>query len=271
MAKPGIPLSLPYEKITLDDAALQSFIKDSGPVFLHYKAIPCPIGKIEKMSIRSPHSEHNECSNGFIYELAGEFKAPFTSNAAQLQLTDLGILDGSTAIVTIPQHYDNNGKQIYINTYDKLYIKDNVVLSTFSEEVECSITGFDKLTFPVVDVEFLIDSKGKRYEKDAHFSVVNGGISWLTDDRPGFDVSINKGVVYSIRYLYVPFYYVSRLLHEIRIIAVANLDGSLTYRRGPYQISIVREKFFNKNQPTENEPQEQSTAVSPGTGLFGAK
>lgn len=272
MAKsPVSPLSLPYEKVTLDRISLENFTKDSGPIFVHYKATPCPIGQVEKESIRSPHAEHSECSNGFIYEKAGEFSGPFTSNAASLQLTDIGLVDGSTSIVTLPRFYNDTQEQIYINPYDRLYIKDNVVLSVFAEKIESSISGVDRATFPIERVESVIDNKGKKYSQDIHFNLVNGNIVWLSDNRPGYDVSLGKGTLYSVRYLYIPFYYVSRLLHEIRIIAFADLDGNIKYDRGPYQIAIVREKFFAKQQNVEGQEPTQSTVVAPGYGLFGVK
>lgn len=272
MAKsPIAPLNLPYEKVTLDKVSLENFTKDSGPIFVHYKATPCPIGQVEKESIRTPHSQHSNCSNGFIYERAGEFRGPFTSNSAQLQLTDLGILDGSTAIVTMPRFYEGTGEQIYIDPYDKLYIKDNVVLSTFSEKIESSISGVDRLTFPVEKVETLIDNAGRKYTYGVDFQITDGNIVWTSDNRPGFDPAIGKGTLYSVRYLYVPFYYVSRLMHEIRIIVSSDLDGNLSYDRGPYQIAIVREKFFAKQQVSENTEAVPSTVQSPGIGLFGAR
>lgn len=271
MAKSAVAhINLPYEKVTIDAVSQEAFLKDGGPTFVHYKALPCPVGMIEKESIRSPHGEHNDCSNGFIYEPAGEFNAPFTSNSAQLQLTDMGILDGSTALVTLPRFYNDTQKQIYVNPYDKLYIKDNVVLSTYSEKVDASLTGVDKLTFPVESVEVVIDSNRKKYVQGTHFEIINGLIVW-GPDRPGYDPLTEKGVVYAIRYLYVPYYYVSRLLHEIRIIATSDLAGNLQQIRGPYQISIVREKFFAKKQPVEGQPSTPDTVSSPSTGLFGAK
>ncbi len=269
---PVAPMNLPYEKVTIDQWSLEAFIKDGGPLFRHYKALPCPIGQIEKESVRSPHGEHNDCANGFIYELAGEFRATFTSNAAALQLTDMGILDGSTAIVTVPRFYDDKpDQQVYINTYDKLYIKENIVLSTYSEKIESSITGVDKLSFPVEEVEVIIDNTGKRYSQGTHFNIVKGHIVWTGDERPGYDPSLEKGTLYAIRYLYIPYYYVSRLLHEIRIIATSDLEGNLMHKRGPYQISIVREKFFAKQQISEGQPTTPSTVSQPSSGMFGAK
>lgn len=262
---PVVPISLPFEQITLDADANNLFITGNGPVFQHFKAFPCPLGQVERESVRSPHHEHSECSNGFIYELAGEFKATFTQNSMSLNLTDIGFSDGSVATLLVPQFY-LDGKHIFISPFDKLYIKDNVVLSTNTEKVECHITGTDRLTFPVSSVEFLMDSNGKRYSSN-DYSILNGNIVWSSNNRPAFDIQNSVGGIYSIRYLYVPYYYVTRLVHEIRIYAKADLNGNITYERAPHLIMIAREKYFHKKQ----EEGKLDSLMAPSSGLFGAK
>lgn len=267
MAKaPSVPFQLPFEQLTFDQQANNLFIEANGPVFVHYKAFPCPIGQLEQESIRAPFHDHSNCSNGFIYELAGEFKGTFTSNSQNINLTDLGMVDGSIATLIIPQFYSDGTTPVFISVYDKLYIKDAVVLSTNTEKKQTHITGVDRLTFPVSSVEFLMDSEGKKYSS-ADFSIQSGNIVWGSNNRPKLDPNTQTGGVYSIRYLYQPFYYVTRLLHEIRIYGKVDLDGNQTYSRAPHQIMIAREKYFHKKQ----EQGQLDSLMEPSIGLFGAK
>lgn len=264
---PIAPIQLPFEQVTLDRQSLNTFVEGNGPIFLHYKAIPAVMGQVEKASIRTPDGMSGEISNGFIYRFAGEFKGTFTSAPQALQITDVGFVDGSTAQLILPLTYLDQNEPLYVAPYDKFYIKDLATLTTTSEKVEAHISGVDRLNFPAIYVEYLFDSRGIEYFANQDFTIQNGNIVW-TGKRPEFDASTGLGTIYSVRYRHLPFYYVERLLHEIRIFAQADLQGNVAYHRGNCSAMIVREKYFMKKVQESN--QEDAQRV-PASGLFGAR
>jgi hypothetical protein len=247
--------------------SLNAFVEGNGPVFLHYKAVPAVIGQVEKAAIRTPEEMSADISNGFLYKYAGEFKAAFTAAPQTLQLTDVGFIDGASAQLILPLTYLNSLNPLYVCPYDKFYVKDLSTLTTTNEKVECHISGLDRLNFPAVKVEYVIDSKNIEYFENQDFVINNGMIQW-TGKRPEFDASTGIGGIYGIRYQHLPFYYVERLLHEIRILAQADLNGSVYYHRGNCGALIVREKYFMKKIQENNQPDAQRV---PSSGLFGAR
>lgn len=268
----AVNFQLPYEALGLDVDAFDKFIKDQGVPLDHYKAVACPIGMIDSLDVRSPHHEHANCSNGYIYKFAGTVTATFTNNSAITSLGEVGLIDGSVVNVTFPRFYDNcTDKHVYIQLYDRFYVKDCAVLVPNTQKIEAHITGIDKLTYMAEKVEYVIDAHNKEYS-NSDFNIVNGRIEWSGDNRPGFNPDINKGVIYSIRYLYTPFFYASRLIHEVRIINRSDFKtGSRTHFRAPYAALLSREYYMYKEERSENLEDSRRDLPSPRDSVFGPR
>ena len=269
MSKPFLPINTfgAFRQVSLDVRSQDAFIQGNGVVFEHYKSFPCPIGQNDLLSIRQPHHEHSQCSNGYVYKFAGLVSATYTSNTETSGLTDVGIVDGSVAQVTFPRFYDGTEDPVYVKPYDRLFIKNDPVLTVGEQKVEAHVTGKDKLTYKAKIVEYLMDAQGVEYG-DGDYTLENGQIVWTGTRRPGFDADLNRGVIYSIRYLYQPFFYVSRLMHEVRLSAQPGENGEKTQTRAPYSAMIVRENnFFKDNDNTNSE----RAVIKPREGLFGPR
>lgn len=269
-----IQMQLGFQPVRFDIPAFDSFIKENGIVLEHFKAMPCPLGIIDQLDGRSPHHEHGNCSNGYLYFCAGTVTATFTNNSALSTLGEIGIMDGSIVNVTFPRFYDDQpDKQVYIQLYDRFYIKACEVLVPNSQRVEAHLTGIDKMTYIVKAVEKIVDSNNKEYF-EGDFSVQDGNIVWIGQNRPGFDLNVNKGTIYSIRYLYTPFFYASRIMHEVRIArAIDFMSGESSNVRVPYAVALSREYYLYKTENSENGQIEDSRRdlIKPRDGSFGPR
>jgi len=270
--KGGTPFSIPYDPLNFDSVAFNNFISANGVAFDHYKAVLCPLGKVDD-GMRSPHHPPGHCSNGYIYKFAGVVTASFTNNAVTTQLSDIGLLDGSVVQVTFPQKYDDSDKQVIVQTFDRFYIKDLAIVVPTSQLVEAHVTGTDRLNFKAEYVEYLMDSRGNEYFEGSDFQVMDGSIVWTGSNRPLFDADLNKGTMYSVRYAYTPFFYVSRLMHEVRIFHTTDfMTNARKVVRAPYAAFLSREKYLLKEErgpnPDDNGPR---SLMAPSDSFFGPK
>lgn len=156
-------------------------------------------------------------------------------------------------------HNGAGPKRMYFTPGDRLYsdptINDLVVNK---ELMTYSYDSVNVPMFPIVQMDApLIDSRGIRYAQGSDYDIdCNGNLVWLTGgNNPGIDPDTGAGRTYSIRYLYRAFYYVHRILREVRVTEVT--EGSVRRpERMAYFIEIIREYLFhNINKGNElNKP-----------------
>jgi hypothetical protein len=264
----------PKDNVFLDVDYIDTTIEGHGVKFIHYRAIPCPVGLGDRYDIRKTHSDHAGCSNGFLYEKAGEVLCAFTGNGKNQQFTDVGMLGEASAQVTVPRYYANTDKEeVLLSPMDRLYLAENSARVVHFQKFEHNQTGMDRTSYPILEVETLIDSDGRRYNS-SQFTIIDGQINWTSNVRPGMDPATNKGQVCSIRYRYVPYWYVSRILHEIRLVRASDPTYEAnTVQRAPYQVVLEREYMFENEQNDVRAPKPDSPrqAVAPRSGTFGPR
>jgi len=260
---------LPYDQISFDLDSQDKFIRDSGVKFVHYKSIICPLGVDSVTDTRSTHHDHSQCQNGFLYELAGEVTAAFTNNSAVASLDEAGLLDGSIVNVTFPRLYDDSKEHVYVQTYDRFYLPEFELLVPTTQRVEAHATGLDKLTYLAQRVEYIQDENGIKYG-EGDFIIDNGMIRWV-GNRPGYNSRLSRGTIYAIRYLYTPFFYVTRLMHEIRIANKQDFKtNSRIHQRAPYSALLNREFYMYKKEP-DDQGDNRFASIGPKSGSFGAR
>jgi len=140
-------------------------------------------------------------------------------------------------------------KRIYLTPGDRLYHGDKQAndLVVNKELMTFSYDSANVPMYPIVQMDApLIDSRGIRYTQGTDYNIdCSGNILWtLGAANPGIDPNTGEGRTYSIRYLYRAFYYVSRILREVRItdVTVGNVRKS---ERMPYYVEVVREYLFH--------------------------
>lgn len=240
----NVALAFPVQAVSFDPSAFDEAIHSQGVKLTHWRGQRCPVGMTDKYDHRRPHDDHSGCSNGFIYTKAGTVTALFTGNSYEERQQDVGLLDGSTVQVTTPRFYDE-GPEVRITVFDRLYLKEEGITVEHWELVEAHVTGRDKLKFPVVKVVDVIDANNRRYDP-GDYTVENGQLVWTNGGGPGFNAQLNKGVIYSVRYEYVPYFYIQRIAHQVRVAQVETQLERVVMRM-PQSMTISREYVFEKS------------------------
>ena len=274
--KSGIGIEIPFDPVNFDVNAFDDFIKSNGVRLLHYKAIACPIGMVDPLDTRAPSHTHSNCSNGYIYEFAGEITGYFNNNSAFTSLGEVGLLDGSIVQVTFPRFYDDQSEvAFYPMTYDRFFVKDYTATVPNTQRLEANVIGLDKLTYSADFIESVWDANGVKYPPSS-FTASEGQLRWLSTPRPPFNPDTGTGTVISVRYRYRPYFYVSKLLHEVRLAQTIEFEtGDRKTVRMPAAALLAREYYFHNEQrdapPFIGKHDSQRQVISPSDGSFSAR
>ncbi len=265
-------------QISFDPLAFDRFINSQGIWVTHYMAIPDPRGQASRGDNRDVLGLRPKDSDGFIYKAVGDIQVLFSANSKNVDNKDLGEIAFSTAYMTMPRFYPasaNNqqsgiaGKPVVLNTWDKFFLKDITVKVVETQFLEASRGGKDRLSYPAVSVQVLVDSNGVYYTEGEDFRInEEGDLLWLGGKRPGWNPTTGRGTVFSIRYEYTPFFIVSRLMHEIRVAQITNPATFVrSLERMPYQVQVMRETVFRNNDvPTDPDKKLPRTEYTPASG-----
>lgn len=269
-AGPVLTMDLANSSVAFDTAAFDQAVRAHGCRFVHHRGIWNPVGLVDPYDVRRAEPDHSGASNGRLYTPAGVFAALFTGNSKTVQAQTSGLLDAGVAQITPARCYDcaagGAPEQVRLMEQDRLYLADEAVLVPTQERVEASPTGRDRLKFPVVRVEVLVDAANERYRQGADFDVVEGQIVW-GPRRPGANVMAGRGVVYSVRYQYRPYWYVDRLTHEIRVAQTVDALGRRSMVAMP-QCAIINREYVARaeaNDPLAPPSARQQPAPADGS------
>jgi hypothetical protein len=269
---------VPEQELSFNEAAFDDFIHSQGIELLHYRATRCPVGLIDQDDMsRRPHEDHEGCSNGFIYTEAGVITSLFQNNGKDARMVDLGRMDSSTVQVTFPRFYDtvdDAQTPVLVSPFDRFYIKEDAGLEVVNWQLhQAHASGLDRLNFEVKKVIDLIDSRGHRYYVGTDFEIHKGLIKWKDNSGPGTDPQNNKGVVYSVRYTYRPYYYLSKMIHETRVVQIQDdMTGERHVERMPQTALLQREyNFLSEGSEEKKDAASARAQRVPASGSFGPR
>ncbi|HBI01516.1 MAG TPA: hypothetical protein DDY18_07815 [Flavobacterium sp.] len=260
----ALPDIIPDIKFNLESQ--EQFGKDKGVVFEHFAAIPSTVGKIDRGDLRRPEALDTIAENGYIYTKVGEFVGTIIGNSKKHNHSEGGIMDTSEARLVLPKFYNEDcggGKEIALLPGDRIYPKKIEVRVPNYQEVEYRPKASDTLQFPAKCVQILRDSNNVQYNEGVDFIVnSDGDIQWIDGKRnPGIDPSTGKGRLYGVRYMYVAFWYVQRLINEVRI---TNTSDANAPARLPYHAIIQREYVYH-NKPRGDKKETNVKTETPRT------
>lgn len=256
---------LPADSVAMDPNAFDALARNHGVKMEHWRAMKCPVGMVDPDDIHRGH-HHHHCQNGFIYRKAGTITVLFTGNSTDPRIIDVGLIDGSSAQLTFPRFYDDDPtKQVYVSYADRLFFSQDVGFVPDWHTLKTSATGTDRLQFPAAQVHHVIDSNGREYDPSL-YTIQQGNLVWNSNDRP------EPGQVLTVWYVYKPFYYIARVLHEVRVTQIVDpLTGEARMERMLYSAIIQRENVFRNE---ENDPETKDQArkqTAPESGGFGPR
>lgn len=231
------------------------FVTSLGVQFVHYKAVPSPMGLKDKGDYRRPDGVDTISSNGFIYLKAGCFTATLIGNSSRKKYGDSGFMDDSMARLVMPRFYDKDdlvaeGTRIYLSPGDRVYIADpnaDVLVPNF-QRMDFEDDQDNRPMFPICRMEYIQDSQGRMFQEGVDFTITtNGDIKWLSGgSNPGIDPDTKKGRIYSVRYLYKAFWYVLQIPNEVRITNVTTGDVRSPERMASHV--VVQREYVYQNQ-----------------------
>jgi hypothetical protein len=252
----AIDRNIDFVQESFDLGRLDNFVTGLGVDYMHYKAIPSPIGQNDRGDYRRNDGVDTITSNGMIYKCAGIFTATMTDNSRDRKLGEAGVLDPSESKLVMPRFYNNtglaDGARIYLSPGDRIYVADpNADVLVSNPQKMDYEPGVDNVPmFPIVELEFpIVDSRNIEYMQGVDFCIHDGNIRWISGGKnPGIDPATGKGRIYSIRYLYRSYWYITVLLKEVRVTNVTT-DGVRAPERMPYHAIAVREYMYhNQNK-----------------------
>jgi hypothetical protein len=250
----------PFVQQSLDLKKQDQFVTGAAVEYIHYKALPSPLGQKDRGDYRRSDGVDTITSNGMIYKCAGKFSATMTDNNRGSRQSDSGESDFAQGRLVLPRFYNtgdqgeqSNGDRIYLAPGDRIYAGDpnvdDLVSNYHKMDYEQEIDNVPM--FPIVKLEVpIIDSQNIEYICGVDYQITpSGNIRWIAGGRnPGIDPDTGKGRVYSIRYLYRAYWYVLNLPKEVRITGVTN-GNVRTPERMPMLANIVREYIYhNQNK-----------------------
>jgi hypothetical protein len=135
--------------------------------------------------------------------------------------------------------------------------------------MEASPTGIDKPKFPAVEVLDCMDSRGNIYTQCQDFEVTKDGLIVWKDRSPGQEIESGRGVVYSIRYVYRPYWIVVRLIHELRAVQQEDFMTGKKYMAQAPQSALVQREYVFESEAADSGGRQSEE--SPADGQFTAK
>lgn len=274
----------PFIQTSFNLEAFDKFATGLGVDFIHYKAMPSPIGLQDRGEYRRDELD-TITSNGMLYFCAGQFTATMTDNSRDKKRTDGGTVDPSEGRLVMPRFYNklgvSDGARINLCVGDRLYYAD--------KDADVKVSNYQRMTyelehnvpmFPIIEMEIpIVDSRNIQYIQGVDYCITQeGNICWMDGGKnPGINPVTGKGRVYSVRYLYKAYYYVTALPKEVRVTNVTE-NGIRTPERASYYAMITREYIYHsqnrgdkKNTTQSKTPQRavqeptQSINPTPGT------
>lgn len=264
--------TVPRSRAEFGQDTLDDLLSKEGVGLVHWRAVRCPIGLRSRNDQRPEHFDHDNCSNGFLYTKAGTLEGIFQGAQLATRISDIGAVDGGTAQLTLARYYDKEeGKpltEVLVSPYDRFYLAEANFEVVNWEVLEYNATGLDKPQYPALTIEHVVDAKGRFYTPGEDVDVFNGKIRWLKN-RPGLDPDTGKGLPYSIRYRFRPFWYVKTLVHEIRVCRSDDYrTGKRNVERMPYTVVVQREVIFENQTSNTSGPYADRDIPRPADGSF---
>lgn len=258
----NLQLKDPIRNVTLNPEGFEEFIKGQGVRMIHSRPVPCP----NVRNLTSPdHSPGcNLCFNGFLYYAHTEFIGAFHGNTLNRRFDMQGTWDLDQASIIIPVK-DQKDQILDVQYFDQILIPDFTV--RYFQRAEHSQSGIDRLQFPALTLDFVIDNTGKRFVPGKDVVVEKGRLKWI-GDRPGYDTTLKMGRVYSVNFYTRPAFTVVSLPHQLRMAQTQSEDGPGTNNvpaRFP-QLAVVRKDFIPFDQADEIGAPDRP---EPAKGTFG--
>lgn len=242
-------------QVGMNPAPFEQLIRAKGIRMIHQKPLPCPNQRTLTGGDHDPNCDL--CYNGYLYYDKKEFIGAFTSNSNNRQFGMTGTFDMDQATMIVPSK-DIEGNEMDFQFFDQIMIPDFTV--RIYQRVKANQTGLDRLHYPATRIDKVVGPRGEEYFPGIDCIVNESGmIKWISQNRPGYDLEIDSGVIYSVNYYTAPRLTIIGMPHQLRVTQTKDKDGNSVQARFP-QLVIVR-KDFVPYQGGETMPEPQDGQV----------
>lgn len=247
--------------ISLQDVHFSELVKNRGLKFKHSKGVPCPNVRDINELIHLDHCHHPKCWNGMLQIDERECWGFFNNDQLNKLYEIQGEYDENIAIITMSATYED-GTEADFHHFDRL-VMEEYSKRTY-ELIEHNPSGVDRLKYYALDVHSL-QTPDKEFQKDVDFTVDNGRIKWISNNRPGYDQALNRGQIYTIGYYVRPIYYVHHVMKELRATQVYDqATGEKVAVRLPQHLYVIREVMY----PDTTDDTGDQTSKMPRSGIL---
>jgi hypothetical protein len=244
----------------MDPKGFEELIKNRGLRWKLEKSAYCP--NLTDLDAGQHDPNCKLCNNGLLF-FGEEVIWGILQNQRLEKFYEIhGVWDIGEAMVTFSA-YTEDGKPIDLQHFDRLTCLDYEF--RWSELLEHSITGIDRLRYPALSMEFCATAR-KTYYIDEHFIITpEGHIQWLSSsDQPGYDQINQKGEIVTYVYTARPVFLIVQLIHELRATkAFDSGTNAIMPVRLPQTVLIrrdylARHPYDDKGMPTTRTPRSGS-------------
>lgn len=211
------------------DDAHENLIKSKGFKALHYKHALNP----NRETVAEAVDLKNNTTSGYVfYDPAEIWIVP--QNIGWQDTFIMQGVHGTHSISLNHTGYDSNGQRVFIRVGDIIVVQDEI--SVLVEELfEFKQQTGQRLKFPIIEVDYLADGNGRRYEQGVDFVVNQGIINWV--NPPTWNAKFNRGQVLSAVYWTKPRFNVTATPKVFRMVwsnpsGNDRLPASATYLPG---------------------------------------
>lgn len=226
-------------QVGMNPEAFQKLIEGKGIKMVHARPLPCP--NILDLHNGDHDPACNKCYNGMIYYGQKEFIGAFMGDSNNRQFMMNGQWDMEQVTIVLPTKY-LDGTELDAQLFDQISVQKTMPVRYY-QRVEHSQIGLDKLHFPAISVDHLMDASGKQYTPGVDFVVEDGHIRWTSQNRPDYNLSIGRGTIYSVNYYTIPVFTIIGLPHQFRTTQALDAQGKPYIERYP-QMAACRKDFI---------------------------
>ena len=245
----------------LNDVHFSELIKNRGMKFTHHRAIPCPNVQDNESMIHVNHCTHPNCFNGMLYIQPNVVWGYFNNDQLNKLYEIQGEYNENIAIITMSATYED-GTQCDLGVYDLL--ESSEYSKRTYELIEYNPAGIDRLKYYAIDT-YVLTLHDREFVKDVDFTILDGKIKWISNNRPGYNQQSGRGQIYSIGYYIRPTFFVHHVMKELRATQVVDpMTGEKIAVRLPQHIMCLRELLY---PDTKDETGDQ-TSKMPRFGML---
>lgn len=250
-------LDVGNDAVRFDSGGFDNLVASQGLVLEHWRAVPCAQGRVNGDDGRRPGPHEGCCWNGYHYFLGGQLMGVSQQAGMAIDIQDQGDLLDATAVLTISSVYNSDERvEVGLARRDRLYAMSPKVWGTKAELVDLE-DGVGRFQFPAETIELVYGASGK--------PIGPGGYT-LAGQR----IAVPGEKVVGVRYRYRPYWYVSRVLHEIRVFRLIDgASGEPGDERAPLQVVAQREYFYEASDQVGSAAQDRKVSAPPGYDPIG--